>query len=591
MSDVLHGTATWPGALANISCAYTVSHGISPGVATFIMAAQPGRPPAGYGDLTITDGQRSVTLRDCKVDRMDSDKSGSVWQLYIFDRRWKWAFKTISGRYNERDDFNELKPETKRSALELAILCLNRMGELDTAGVDGLPTDQYPPVDWVAENPAAALEGIAGQYGCRVVYQPIANRVLVALVGVGADLPGGPLAKETPALDFPETPDSILLVGAPTEYETYLPLEAVMMDADGEVKPIDKISYKPDNGWTFTCPGNQWGLKRLKPDPKYEELNEEELNKKIEGLFLDTYLKWYRVKMTSVDGLGSDLEIPRYGRVKDRRQIILSDHRAKTIANWDGALIAAPAEVRGKFVRWRQKKEAAQDAFATSLPTEKTDTPYSVDANTGIVKFQDPMQIVRSALGEVNDPLRLTYPAELILRCAVTIRAPGSGELERYFRERDLGGRNGTGPEVVKRPEVALKVIGKYAPRQPQTGPFWTLIQADDNIVKVQPLADAFLERAARRYEIAAAESREYPAVATIDPDGAIQQVTWRVGGGAPPLTSASRNSEHAFWLLSYEELRRVRLAREEAKPLNTARSMKAKNLDELGISVILPKD
>jgi hypothetical protein len=169
----------------------------------------------------------------------------------------------------------------------------------------------------------------------------------------------------------------------------------------------------------------------------------------------------------------------------------------------------------------------------------------------------------------------LTYPAELVLRCAVQIRAPRSGDVVRYIRELDMGLRNGTGPEVVKRPEVALKIIGKYMPKAPQEGPYWTLVQSDDNTATVIPLANLFLLRAAQRYQPAPSENRDYPLVAVVDPDGAIQQVTWRVGGGSPPLTSVSRNAEHAYWMPSYEELRRVRLLREAVQPLNSGASMK----------------
>jgi hypothetical protein len=590
MAEVTHGMATWPGVLSCISCTYTCTHGVSAGVATFVMAAQPPglAPVSPYGDLTITDGTRSVTLVDCKVDKLESDKAGKVWQVYILDRRWKWAFKQISGTYNVRDDAGELDPYYRRSALDLAVLCLRAMGEADTAALDGLPTDQFPPVNWVAENPASALEAIAGQYGSRVVYQPNQNRVLVALIGVGADLPAGAMAKQSPSIDFPETPDSILLVGAPIEYEALLPLEPVMIDADGVIRTLNNISYKPDKGWNYTPPGLPWGLKKLKPDPKYEEITQDELDKKIEGLFLESYLKYYRVKLVTIEGPAGggspdagaggvedgNLTIPRYGIVKNRRELILSDHRASTIVNWDGVLIQAPAEVRGRFVRWKQKKLAAQDAFANSLWTEKTDTPFSVDAAQGLVKFADPMQIVRPVLGEKNDRC-LTYPAELVLRCAVQIRAPRSGDVVRYIRELDMGLRNGTGPEVVKRPEVALKIIGKYMPKAPQEGPYWTLVQSDDNTATVIPLANLFLLRAAQRYQPAPSENRDYPLVAVVDPDGAIQQVTWRVGGGSPPLTSVSRNAEHAYWMPSYEELRRVRLLREAVQPLNSGASMK----------------
>ncbi len=568
--EILHGTASWPGADACVSCTYTVSHGTSPGVAVFVMAAQPARPPAGEGQLRIEDDTgRVVRLEGCKIDKLEVNQNNTIWQLYIMDRRWKWAFGYISGTYNAVDDNKDLIKETIRSAYDLGVLILATMGEAD-ASAEGLPTDQFPPVEWVAENPAQALETLAGQYGCHVVYRPSSNTVLIAQQGVGLGLPDDlPISRDNPAIDFPETPDSFVLVGAPTEYEMLLALEAVGKDADGEIKPIDELLYRPDGGWFNTIPGNYTQLKKILVNPKYEERTQDELDSAIKAAFEESYLKWYRIKMTFVgfgSGEGGPIEVPGYGKVLDRNQIIISDKRVTVATNVDGTLMQKPAEIRGWFHRARQLKVAAADQFFASTSSEKIDAAFTVEPAAGLVKFTDPVFIIQGSR---------TYPAQLVLRCAVQVRNPISFEVNRYTRILSSSDAPDTGPEVVRRPEVALKVIGNYTvidvnldPIFPPTiPPRWNLAGVSTNGGACDAVADLFLATAAAKYQREAAITRDYPGIIPIAPDGAITQITWRIGGGQPPLTTASVNTEHAHWLPPFEELRRLRFTRQIAKP------------------------
>jgi hypothetical protein len=123
-------SASWPGVLAVESCVGTISHGIAPAV--FVLTTYPQTAaPAEFGNLVITDGFRSVVLRDCKADvaRGRYGPDGQTYILTILDRRWKWQGGEISGRYNQVDQRGKLVPWSIRSPAELAKLCLEKMGE------------------------------------------------------------------------------------------------------------------------------------------------------------------------------------------------------------------------------------------------------------------------------------------------------------------------------------------------------------------------------------------------------------------------------------------------------------------------------
>jgi hypothetical protein len=261
-------SASWPGVLAVESCVGTISHGIAPAV--FVLTTYPQTAaPAEFGNLVITDGFRSVVLRDCKADvaRGRYGPDGQTYILTILDRRWKWQGGEISGRYNQVDQRGKLVPWSIRSPAELAKLCLEKMGERNysinlpqglpaSAGqqVERLlrPGENFPqslanpPVVWDRTNPAAALARMCEEYGCRVIYQPNLDRTLIAPLGEGQSLPDGPCEMIAPSLDSPETPVAVAVAGAPIKWQWRFILEPVGREWDGTYLPINQLSYAPD---------------------------------------------------------------------------------------------------------------------------------------------------------------------------------------------------------------------------------------------------------------------------------------------------------------------------------------------------------
>jgi hypothetical protein len=259
---VIHGTASWPGAIAVESCTYTCSHGITPGVA--ILRIQPQLVfPDTFGDLVISDGNKTVVIPGCKLDalKVEQDESGTVWSLEIVDRRWKWrTLGFINGAYNQLDIHAKLYPWTIRSPTELAEACLAEMGETGFAVVlppglnyPGPLVEQpivnssgvNPPINWEAVPPAQALQQLADLFGARVIYQLATDTVLVCPAGSGSALPPGSIHKQGPSIRDPETPSAVGVIGAPTRYQVRLALEAVGQEWDGSFRPVNYLSYAP----------------------------------------------------------------------------------------------------------------------------------------------------------------------------------------------------------------------------------------------------------------------------------------------------------------------------------------------------------
>src|SRR4029079_12872330 len=108
-----------------------------------------------------------------------------------------------------------------------------------------LPNDTRPHVEWVGANPMTELERLCQELSCRVVLH-LDNSVTVEPLGVGAALPSLPSIMENSlSVDPPNQPDSIVVFGDRTVFQTRIPLEAVGKDIDDSVLPIDDLSYVP----------------------------------------------------------------------------------------------------------------------------------------------------------------------------------------------------------------------------------------------------------------------------------------------------------------------------------------------------------
>lgn len=268
MPQTILQSAIWPGVIAVESCEYICSHGITPGRATIVTYPQTAAP-LEFGTLAFSDGTRSVAIRDCKLESIKSSltSQGTSFTLEIVDRRWRWQYGGISGNYNQKDENGKLVPYTIRSPQELAALLLAEMGETNPFVIlpPGLPkqagadlnrylrlgqnypqTLTNPEQVWDHTNPAQALARLCERWGCRVVYQPVMDRVLITPLGVGRAFPNVPCEVISPNVSAPPAPAYVAAFSEePVRYQIRFQTEAVGREWDGSYLPIDQLSYAP----------------------------------------------------------------------------------------------------------------------------------------------------------------------------------------------------------------------------------------------------------------------------------------------------------------------------------------------------------
>lgn len=579
MSYALQGAIEFPGITAPLNAAFTLTPGVAPSVCTMRMAPQPSWSPR-IGQLTISYGSTSLRFSDCIIDRVEAALDGSghlVWDVSILDRRWKWkGMGWISGYYNVRretgtDQPLEIVKGTEKSPRELAKLCFKELGETDYS-VDEMPDDPRPEIEWDYTTPAQALAQLCDVLQCLVV---LTRRDTIRIVkrGQGASLPmGNTFLSGGEAVDPPEQPDEIVVVTAPRVYQVDLELEYVGLDLDQHVRPIDKLSYQPEK---FDKAGRPSGEKipwRM-AEPK-TMLNVP--NPAARKLAVQSVYRWARIKLPFqlpiADVAIADVAVTDLDRILpllpyQLRERKIYDTQPKT----EGKYRIEPCEpiVYGRFTI-----EKSDGFRATALkdehylddvpaPYKKYHGGFSVDAQTGIVKFSEPvyeialLKIVQTA-GEGNLDTRGFLPAKLWLRICFNVRDPDTrGWLRSHYRRKLPGAKNGTQPACFKHDDLQPK--------------WWRLgaKEWEDNLAKIDKQGEYYVREHLRFYQTQVPQSAVYGGFEPLEPDGMITSVTWWTTDEGFAMTRAARGKEDPE-IPSYAERRLwERLAearRQEAK-------------------------
>lgn len=239
------GRFLFPGLNSVLGATMTLAHGTAPSFIVCRITPQNNfTVPQGTAQF-VYGNEPPITFPDCKIDiaSLDVGTGGQVWTLRIADRRWKWAFGEITGRYNLVKPNGRIDLDTEKSPQDLAKLLLKEMGEV-RFDVSQLPNETRPYVEWASDNPAEMLNRLVEPLGCRVVLG-LDNRVRICLLGTGANLPTTRIMGGGFGFDPPEKPDAIKVVCAPTQFQARIVLEAVGLDTDGTVKLIKDLSYNP----------------------------------------------------------------------------------------------------------------------------------------------------------------------------------------------------------------------------------------------------------------------------------------------------------------------------------------------------------
>lgn len=147
------------------------------------------------------------------------------------------------------------------------------------------------------------------------------------------------------------------------------------------------------------------------------------------------------------------------------------------------------------------------------------------------------------------------FPARLWLRMAFAVRYnqnEGSPYLYAPVSRKLPGKPLGAGVEYVRAPDIRYWIYRrKDGPLYDNAG-----LAAFPSAADYPKAAKQYLDAKQFEYDVDDSDSREYCGFKDINPDGAIQQVTYEVVAAGFAYTRASRNKEEVFTGVSYTERR-----------------------------------
>jgi len=623
MSDLPVCEIRWPGLKTGYySAMHTVGHGISPSVCVLVIPPQ-GPDFAGFGQLEWVQGNTAVKFSSCRMDKIDPEwtSEGPIWRVTILDRRWRWRYGVIHGRYNVRNPDGSVKDgsngerNTEKTPQELAALCFDAMGE-GRYDVGDLPNDTRPEVLWDGAVPAQALQALCDQFGCRIVPQA-ADTFAIRRAGVGADLPRMDVMEFHAGFDTAELPDQVGVQLGETLIEVHLPLEAVigtevLGDDPDAVKDPNKEENKgkPKKEWQpksyrryrslpqlvldrfpTECPAFRWN--------SHHEATGSEFGEATQKLLQQEVARVYRVKLP--------IDVPGWGKITNFDDLEIQDSGVGTFVDPAGVKKRAPAYVYGEFVHDYQKKTVNATEKVDPDPFKKIycRVSFTIDAEHGVVTFgeyvfrnQGPWSSFSQVPNALN-PIAVTSksqketvwaPARLVLVTAIKIRK-ADGVFSRYVRTRNLtqlpAKKKTKSQQVAKfidmlhTDETELRGMVEYRaspfaglpestadwfPRPNKTK--WNELQSldpyDPNAATVRETAEYYLDAGMEKYQTKIPQVARYPGLVAIQLDGAIEQVSYSVSNQQPCMTVVARQNElMSGTLVPYKERRQLEQGRE----------------------------
>jgi len=502
------GLAFWPDVETVIACQYSRNHGITPGIASLEMLRQDG-PIQEVGILRFTFGNGfNLPMRDCKADFANKRLTApNIWTVSILDRRLWWRYQYVGETktwYNRRMGDNTIDPATQQTAKALADILLAAMGETEI-NTSALPTDIYPELTLDYSNPSQELAALAESLGFRFIYR-LDESILIQRAGTGSQsLPiDDDVTEDTRTTNPPEVPETVRVVASFTEVQVEVTLDAVGLDLDGAVDPIDSVSYKPAGGWGKIPWQCEWV---------------EVAEGRARELAAQSCFLWYRIPDT--------FDVPLWKDGVTRQEALLSGIKAELVESVteDGKEKRRPAQVRGSWSNFH-------------LVTQPADTPlsdhgidFTLDTETGICAFRQPMWKIDGGA---------SVPADLKLRFTVLV--------PRYYLDFSPENVSKTGTTaIVRADDVVLLYNG--SPVDGGAAAYVNKTEVDEylNLLGTSELAK-YVRTEPRQvtYRILRDD---------IDLNGKIESIGINVGKGAATMT-ASEGDEYAVKTPGYNERR-----------------------------------
>lgn len=571
-------TARLLGQTVNVRFSASSTWGCYPATLTLVAPFQAFDNVQGHvSDLTIQCAGVTLTWRDVRIASVESATPGDtgLWRVTLEDRRWRWEFGHLDGDYNApRANGGLLRQRTPR---QLAALLFQAMGE-ENFDVGQLPNTGRPRAAWRQANARTELEKLCGEIGCAVAFDGPGDSARIVRVGIGPqpinpEEYGGKIAG-TRGRGIPARPSQIRVVGGPVLWQDeWVFSEAVGEDVDGQIRPINELSYAPADGWSARFAESSWGGPGTSEDFAWLHgsytANGETLY--VRDLALKSVFRWYRA-------IGVRSQVIFQGGVP-----ILFTGARYAPAQLQGGEFAdiRPASLDDiEFFNNRVERDSASgqrlpikvDAEwfrSDRMGLNNTLGPYNgtatVNPQTRCLVFDQPFYRIDQ---DDDSSTFFKNPGVATVTCAFICSRDGIPV--RYDRFLDNSGPSlGARERCEHHDEIVREVVNARAANG-------VAFVASDNLAEVDAAANFYLQAIAAEYVIRDTAQIELPLIHHFAPDGQLRSVKWEGSSESASTTHLSYNAEPSSLHPDYRDTPRQR-ARREAEAAAREREAKQK--------------
>ena len=548
---------TYSGIIGIESCRMLLSRSVEPSQAVIETPVISQVAPA-IGDLVFFYNGTTLTFSGCAVDMsyIAMTAAGQTMRITLLDRRWRWAFTEIVGRYNVKTKTDTIKYE--KTPQELATLIFQAMGET-VYDVSELPNDARPMVDWTNEKGSVALADLLSQLNCEVVPDLSTGGWRIVKIGTGDLLPDDGTAETAESgVTSPITPDAIRAVTASIRYQVMFELEAVGTETDGRSRPIDDLSYKPSGGWELEHPEKFKGVTGT--------YVKDGVTRELRDLALGSVYRDYRIKRCVGGGGDKQLDPPGYeeaiaGGAPHVTSIesllpLVGDLNDVTIDDSNEKLPARPY-LQGQ---WTDGGHGTPEGNVDA--GTRWNAGFDLDLEQGIVRM--PTWLQYDPGGDDGN----YQPAKLWLTIVCEVTWEGLNK-KVYFGQTRL--KTGVVTPVLVSAELREDIIPKYTARYTQVSSTPSLQSIEKNSDEVNAQTAHYLDAMEDQLVDRTSGSASYANLLLIQLDGAIENVEWIVDGNGM-TTNASRFMRLATYVPSYKDTKRQSMIDQAVRDANRNR-------------------
>lgn len=494
--------------------------GARPSRALIYAQPQPGSPDT-TGTATLSFGFNGVTVNWtnalCDKGSIQLSKHGHVQYCEILDRRWRWLKAYWTRAYNVRNPDGTIDQDTVKSLAQIATDLFTAMGD-PSADVSAITSTELPEVTYDHDNCADAIEDLLDDRGY-VISLLSDNTVKVFVRGTGTVLPANDdVINASLSINPPEFPQTLTAVGKRTMVQSKLLMLPVGIDLDGQIKPVDELSYMPPGGWD----GTDMVDFNMIVDTVAKEL------------CLLSVGRWYQV-VSQADGsqhinFGSTNYSPGELAIADASQLLpLSDKLLTSTVDQFGKVRYDLSFIEGTF--YDGDPQANPPRGTNVGPYSRVDRrEFTLTGELGIVEFKE-LAIKQQARGNT-----FTF-ADVYLTCSYSVEDPNTFVKDRYVLSTTLGGIG----EDQRTIELRRQIILEYATASS------TVNGVDDNKSALNQEASRFLASVANEYVNKNSNVIGYRGIYPFDTDGVNLQLIWNCAvrsAVAPWSTMVSQYAE-----------------------------------------------